>query len=56
MEQYETKVLKLIELAREWTELRDLDFDSYIDGLFNNLDLESDLIHKLISYHKNWLT
>ena len=55
-DELEVKVLSLIELAREFVERKNFDFDSYVDGLFNNLDLESDLMDKLIYYHKNWLT
>lgn len=51
----EDKVLKLIELGHEHCLKCNLDFDSYIDGLFNGLDLDRDwnLIEKLLKYHRS---
>lgn len=51
----EDKVLKLIELGHEHCLKCNLDFDSYIDGLFNGLDLDRDwnLIEKLLKYHES---
>jgi len=49
----EDKVLELIELGHEHCLRCNLDFDSYIDGLFNGLDLDKDLriIEHMIRYH-----
>lgn len=53
MNYIEDKVLVLIELGHEHCLRCNLDFDSYIDGLFNGLDLDKDLhiIEHMIRYH-----
>jgi hypothetical protein len=50
----EDKVLELIELGHEHCLKCNLDFDSYISGLFSGLDLDKDwnMIELLIKYHR----